>query len=508
MATRKTHNKTRLGCGQCKKRRIKCDGLYPVCQNCRRRDLECSFLLLAPASKLSAFTSTSTSTPTSATSTTITTTPKTAASYEIQVFRTSQSPRSSKSTSNQSESSASSSSPKSTPTFSINELISIPRTLLFDDVWQSSREHLSPGLQSVLHHYQYSSSLTLATDDPGKTAWLLYVPELASRHKYVVHCVLSVAALHLNRLYESGEEKKAMMAVAAAQMNKSLAGFRTALDNVTPDNASALFVCATLTAVYFFRTSALEIEETKQSIPYGIRVPSPEIVDKLMKSIMKTFWGIRGALAVLIPGWQWVTQGKMSPVCSRRWWPKKTTPASSQAMDEDAALCRIESLWIRPGQDYEPHFDHLSKALRHLRDTFALVSQLTVPKSEYPAVTAIPYSYDDTTVGTLKDRGAVFVWVARISREFMTLVEQRNREALIIVAHYAVLSGRVRNVWWLEGLGANMITAVAMALGREHWHLIQWPAQVIGVDLENAFGWQPRKDDLLGRPDEMHMQVI
>lgn len=299
-----------------------------------------------------------------------------------------------------------------------------------------------------------------------------------------------------------------MMAVAAAQMNKALVGYRAGLENVNKENAAALFACVTLTAVYFFRTSALDIEEIRESIPFGTRVPPAIEVDRMMNCIMKTFWGLRGALTVLIPGWQWVTRGKMSPVCSRRWWPRKNIPAGKQAMNEDEILCRIESLWIRPGQDYEPHFDVLSESLRHLRDTFALVSQLTVPSSKFPPVTAIPYSYDDTTVGSLKDRGAIFVWVARISREMMTLIETRNREALVIVAHYAVLSGRVRNVWWLEGLGANMITAVGMALGPENWHLIEWPAQVVGVDLENAFGWQPRKDNLLGSPNEMHMQVI
>jgi hypothetical protein len=337
---------------------------------------------------------------------------------------------------------------------------------------------------------------------------LLYVPQLASRHQYVVHCVLSVASLHLNRLYETREDKKAMMALSAVQMNKALAGFRMALENVTEENAAALFACATLTAVYFFRTSALDIEEIREFIPYGTRVPSPQSVDALMNSILKTFHGIRGALTVLIPGWQWVTRGKMSPVCSRRWWPKKYTPANAQAVAEDAILRSIENLWMTPEREYEPHFEALSDGLGHLRDTFALVSQFTVPTSQYPPVTAIPYSYDDTTVGSLKDRGAIFVWVARVSREFMTLVEQRNRDALVIVAHYAVLSGRVRNVWWLEGLGANMITAVAMALGEENWGLIRWPAQVVGVDLEDAFGVGGARDGLVGSNSEMHMQVI
>jgi hypothetical protein len=86
------------------------------------------------------------------------------------------------------------------------------------------------------------------------------------------------------------------------------------------------------------------------------------------------------------------------------------------------------------------------------------------------------------------------------------LLESKDRDALIILAHYAVLPGRVRNVWWLEGLGADIVTAIAMAIGPENWGLIAWPAQVVGVDLDNAFG--ARKDALEGKLDELRMEVI
>ena len=122
-------------------------------------------------------------------------------------------------------------------------------------------------------------------------------------------------------------------------------------------------------------------------------------------------------------------------------------------------------------------------------------------------MTAVPYSIDDTTISTLTDRGAIFVWATRIPREFLALVEAKNTHALVILAHYAVLPGRVRNVWWLEGLGADIVTAVAMVLGREKWGLIEWPARVVGLELERgAMG--RRRDRLEGGTWEMCMDVI
>jgi peptide alpha-N-acetyltransferase len=195
----------------------------------------------------------------------------------------------------------------------------------------------------------------------------------------------------------------------------------------------------------------------------------------------------------------------MHPVTAREWWPKHQTPATPRAVEEDERLKDIEKLWMEANRPWEPHWVYLSQALLYLQESFCLVSQLTLPEM-YPPMTAVPYSIDDTTTGLLTDRGAIFVWATRIPREFIQLIETKDRDALVILAHYAVLPGRVRNVWWLEGLGADIVTAVAMALGRENWNLIEWPASVVGVDLENAFG--KRRDYLEGTPSEMNMDVI
>ncbi|KAF2131532.1 hypothetical protein P153DRAFT_197918 [Dothidotthia symphoricarpi CBS 119687] len=377
--------------------------------------------------------------------------------------------------------------------------------LRFNDVWKDTRESLPLPLQDVLYHYEYTTSLTLAADDPAKAAWQACVPELAHNHDFLVNCVLSVASLHMARLHEDRAEKTNMNAMAAARMNKALTRYRHELENVTAQNAAALFASATLTAVYLFRTSVMDIENLCASIPPNTIVPPADIVDKMMSCALRPIWGLRGPLTVLMSGWNWVVGGKMNAVAARKWWPKKCLPATPRAQQEDGRLSSIEDLWVQSNRAYEPPCTHLSQALLFLREAYSLVSQLTLPEV-YPPMTAVPYSVDDTTVGLLTDRGAIFVWGTRISREFIALIEQKDRDALVILAHYAVLPGRVRNVWWLEGLGAHIVTAIAMALGRENWTLIEWPAQVVGVDLENAFG--VRIDNLEGTPGEMHMEVI
>lgn len=380
----------------------------------------------------------------------------------------------------------------------------IPPYLRFNDVWKDIRELLPPPLQDLLYHYEYATSLTLASDDPAKAAWHSSVPELAHSHDFLVNCVLSVASLHLGRLHDGREDKQRMNAVAASRMNKALTRYRPELEKITQKNAAALFASSTLTAVYLFRTSVLDIENLRASIPAGTVVPPPHIVDKMLSCALRTIWGLRGPLTVLLSGWNWVISGKMHAVAARKWWPLSCVPVTPRAVLEDEQLARLEALWTDGRDDTSPSRSvHLGQALQFLREAFALVSHLTLP-DVYPPMTAVPYSVDDKSVGILTDRGAIFVWATRISRDFIQMIERQDRDALVVLAYYAVLPGRVRNVWWLEGLGAHLVTAIAMALGREHWPLIEWPAGVVGVDLENAFG----ERGFEGMSGEMSMAVI
>jgi hypothetical protein len=332
------------------------------------------------------------------------------------------------------------------------------------------------------------------------------VPDLAANHKFLVHNILAVASLHLARLHERGSERTAMINLAASQMNKAIQGFRPQLEDVNADNAAALFASSTLTAVYFFRTATQEMEDIRASVLEATTAPLPHVVDSMLAATLRTLWGLRGPWTVLMPGWDHVVKGRLSVIANRHWWPKDRQPKSDLAREEDRRLADIEKLW--QGSNQSSNDDTLASALFYLRETYGLVSQLVTTENDYPYLTSVDYAHADQggQIVQMKDRGAIFVWAVRISREFMKLVEQKNKYALVILAHYAVLAGRVRNVWWLEGLGVNFVISVAMALGRENWHLIDWPVQALGIDLDNAF--TARLDLLKGAPGEMAMEVV
>ncbi|PGH27221.1 hypothetical protein AJ80_01178 [Polytolypa hystricis UAMH7299] len=473
MPTKRTHNKTRLGCGQCRKRRIKCDEKHPVCDRCRKRGLDCSFLFLAPTTRLP------TPITTSAAPTSTAATPKTP--YEVQVFRCS-------------PSSALEKLPRPVPqipdlnSLTKTDLPKLPPHVPFNDPWKMCRDRASPYDRILLNHYQYTTCLTLAADEPGKAAWQIYVPQFASEYNFLVHGILAVSSLHLAHRCKGKAEREKMNIMAVEQMNRALSHFRVELANIHKGNAPALFACAHITVVYLFRMSVLDLQGMQASIPTGMTEPPNEIIDRSIHSIMWTFWALRGAISVLIPSRDWVVHSKMSPVCTRDWWPKDRVPANVQAMSEDRRLLNLEQLWIHPDRKFESHFNDLSSALSVLRRTYALVSMVVDSGKANQSRNEVSYPVDSTAVGMLKDWAAMFIWVTQLTEEFVALVKQKNVEALVITAYYAVLLGRVQNVWWLDGLGGGMIRAIALALGPEHLHLIEWPAQVLNVDIENLFG--------------------
>jgi hypothetical protein len=277
-----------------------------------------------------------------------------------------------------------------------------------------------------------------------------------------------------------------MTALAASRMNKALVPYRAALTDVTRDNAAALFASATLTSVYLFRTTILDMQALR------VADPTPRA---MLACALRPIWGLRGPLAVLMSGWTYVLSGAMHAVAGRKWWPREPiAPATPAALAEDERLAALD---VRG--------DECVEALALLREAYALVSHLALPDT-YPPTTSIPYSLPCRTPTTLSDRGALFVWATRISRGFLARLEAQDADALVILAHWAVLPGRVRNVWWLEGLGAEIVGAVAVVLGKEGKGRVEWAAEVVGVDLWDL--GKGRWDGLVGRPEEVGMDVI
>ena len=68
-------------------------------------------------------------------------------------------------------------------------------------------------------------------------------------------------------------------------------------------------------------TSVLDFEDLEVAFPLSAAHTS-EMAGKMISCIVRTMWGLRGPLEVLMKGWTWIADSSIQPVASRKGWPK------------------------------------------------------------------------------------------------------------------------------------------------------------------------------------------
>ncbi|KXH59660.1 hypothetical protein CSAL01_04740 [Colletotrichum salicis] len=206
--SRQYHGKTKNGCRQCKKRRVKCDCVGPVCANCRRRQEHCSYLgLLADALNRE-------------------------------------------------------NGEKASDTLSmVRRAATVAAHASSRDVLSASlpAEKLRADEAELKHHFLNEAWFTFSLQsDPRKCdVWSRWVPQLASRNVFIHQSMLSIAALHLCYLEPPNAKRYYSMACQHAIQASNY--FRLAVPQVTEENWLATFVFSMCNGIFgYYRPFADE----------------------------------------------------------------------------------------------------------------------------------------------------------------------------------------------------------------------------------------------------------
>ncbi|KAH8896377.1 hypothetical protein GQ53DRAFT_838529 [Thozetella sp. PMI_491] len=197
---RRPHRKSKSGCLQCKKKKIKCNEQKPSCGYCTRVQSRCSFL--------------GTSSTTSSTF---------------------------------GDGSTASQQP---PTMGDD----LPRALdLLGNPPAASGIGLEVGNLELLHFYTTTTSFTLSIRPELQKIWQQVVPQIAFSHAFLLHGILAFSALHLARSQPA--RKGILYKEASSHHDIGLAMFRTAMMNLTPYNYDACLAFSTIIAAYTWASS-------------------------------------------------------------------------------------------------------------------------------------------------------------------------------------------------------------------------------------------------------------
>ncbi|PVI04052.1 hypothetical protein DM02DRAFT_586885 [Periconia macrospinosa] len=280
--TRRAHQKSRAGCIECKRRRIKCGEEKPRCHQCKKYDKSCEYAgsTLGPS------------------------TPSTRSSVQLHPDTEPLSQRTS-----------------TTPVPSIS---SVP----------SSSAHIPSSLfdaqdLSLFHHWCLTTSISIVNTRNLDHLWQTTLPKIGFRHIYVMHSLLSLSALHI--AYLDPFEKHSNILNAAQHHSKALDGFRQDIDYISPENCDGLFVNAILIFLYTF-------------ITFG-KLYDPAIDSKVGPRILGADWIplMRGVGIVLQVGYEHITAGPLNSLLSIGNWMELCPDPESDP--DDKHIVRIREVW-------------------------------------------------------------------------------------------------------------------------------------------------------------------
>uniref|UniRef100_A0A093VUG4 Sterol uptake control protein 2 n=1 Tax=Talaromyces marneffei PM1 TaxID=1077442 RepID=A0A093VUG4_TALMA len=205
MQTRRSHNKSRRGCLECKRRRVKCDETRPQCSNCARRHMTCDY----GTSSL--------------------------------VWKDWKEEK----TSPQSDSKTPSQDHKD------DIFVTLERWTASQGAEPMPVTEVNVVDLELMMHWCNSAYVVLARNEATAWVWRQLVPQEAFSHRFLLWGILSVAALHLS-YFRPAEHQSIYLKKAAFHQNRALTLFRESLESVGSWNGKAVFAFSSLVAVYAF----------------------------------------------------------------------------------------------------------------------------------------------------------------------------------------------------------------------------------------------------------------
>ncbi|EEY14362.1 C6 zinc finger domain-containing protein [Verticillium alfalfae VaMs.102] len=147
----------------------------------------------------------------------------------------------------------------------------------------------SPGWNSrdleLMHHFTISTCDTLTSREDMRHVWRVTVPQEGYKHSYVMHGMLAVAAVHKAQLVPS--ERQTYITLAAYHQSLGLEGFTPLMFDVNRDNWKPIFSFASIVVLYVYLLPA-------RSENQRLLTPFPSILELFsfvrgIQSIMQKF---------------------------------------------------------------------------------------------------------------------------------------------------------------------------------------------------------------------------
>ena len=308
----------------------------------------------------------------------------------------------------------------------------------------------------LLHHWTLFTSRDIPQSPSADYCWHTVFPRIAFRHPFVMHGILSLAALHLAHGDPSSREQHTLN--ASRHHSISLQGLHRAIDHIGDDNADALFAASVLNVIYIFAMM--------KPFNHGARGISDSSRSRIICAL-GTEWipMIRGVRVVLQPVYERVRLGPLSPLINLGSWDDLDVDLNPSP--DDDVFRSIRECWSQSPELDKQYYDETLQILRKCR--------LYITQSTTMDARSLPiWGHNRGWAGPL-----VFLHLA--PEEYFTRLHQRQPPALILYAYFGALLHNMDGFWFMEGWGRDVVQVVDELLG-DYWiSLMKWPKGVVGI---------------------------
>lgn len=254
---------------------------------------------------------------------------------------------------------------------------------------------------------------------------------------YLMHQVLATSAFHLST--RNTELRDFYREYSTGLQNCALSLFQKSNPTmeVTPENFVQMFLFSSLVGVHLLCDT---LHYARKSL------------DEFIDSFTNTLSVYRGVIAIIEECRELLRETELEPGL-------KTSQILMESMSEEVG-CECDSLRNLFGTaDLPP-----SKMAIYQESTFYL-QQLFDAHRHVPA--------NQIRVSL------VIVWPILVSPDYVELLQQREPIALIILAHYAVLLHRGKDLWLMGDGGRFLLEAICGRLGPDWKDLLKYPSEAV-----------------------------
>ncbi|KAK9466124.1 hypothetical protein V1512DRAFT_248214 [Lipomyces arxii] len=425
---RKSHIKSRNGCSNCKRRRIKCDEQRPQCLNCRKHGIDCDYVGQGDQ-----------------------------CDFKVKLEQECVSPSSSISSPDVAAYPTTPVAPSAG--FSNSQLQQTPQSSQSRKSVQAQDEFASLHMAQLelLHHFLTVTAPTL-TDVTDGDLWLVQIPKMAFRHEFLMHAILTIAATHMRYLQEKAKAEAAASSMQidpadlACEQDRqlyyeraeiwyrqlSLETFRQAISGPrTAGNLEAMTVAGSLIAIQSFAYRERESDDLTAATIIS--------VDRWLPILL----GIRAVVHEM--------QNMQTGIDLQSIFGIDFSVIASQDPNAPSPLLSLQTLFS---------------------DAFTDPRELDVYTPAIHLLALLVEAFKHARPAEL--RKYVFTWPFLLSEDFHTRLRQRDTFALIVFVHYLALLSLL-NAWWQEErVLADVQQICTVYLRNEKWRpWLEWILEVL-----------------------------